>query len=99
MPHLTVRVHGRDALLLWGCAQVQVRLDNEPLLCGISKLIRDVRKIASIFVRLTDVPFSTTRQVFAAINTIAWARGLKVNGKKQLRATYSGKPNITKPRT
>lgn len=42
-----------------------------------------------------EATFSSVRKFIASANVLAWQLGVRVNGKRQARAEYEGKPNIT----
>ena len=95
---LVIDVQEKNALVQCGAQQAVFDLYKKPLLRGIAKVVANPRQIKAITVRLHNATFSTTRQITAVVNTLAWQLGVKVNGQRQMKATYSGEPNITKPR-
>lgn len=96
---LVIEVQGRRAVVKWDERRVMVKLEEQPLLSAIAKLVKEPWKVSGIVATISkDATFSTTRQVVAVVNTMAWQLRVKINGEKQMNARYSGKPNITKPR-
>lgn len=94
---LYISISGREGEVKYGGKKAKVALDKKPLLWSIERVARDVREVRAIRVEMQGATFSGTRQVIATVNTLAWALGIKVNGKKQMSAKYSAEPNITKP--
>lgn len=97
--NLMMRIQGREGEVRYGERKEKVRLDKKPILWSIGRVVSDISKVKAMQVEMQGATFSGTRQVIATVNTLAWALGIKVNGKKQLKATYSAEPNITKPKT
>lgn len=95
--NLVIEVDGGVAVVRYRKRNVQAGLKQQQLLAGIGKVVKNPRAIKGIEVSIKEATFSTTRQVVAVVNTLAWQLGVKVNGHRQLRAIYSGQPNITKP--
>lgn len=95
MQNLMIEVDNGVAVVRCRGCRARVELKNQSLLWGIAKLVQDPPMIKGIEVRITKATFSATRQVVAVVNTLAWQLGVHVNGKKQIRAEYSGAPNIT----
>mgnify|MGYP001577401819 CR=1 FL=1 len=95
---LVIDVQEKSAMMQCGEQQAVFDLHKKPLLRGIAKVVANPRQITAIAVRLHNATFSTTRQIVVIVNTLAWQLGVKVNGQRQMKATYSGEPNITKPR-
>ncbi len=94
---LLIIVQGRTVCVRYGEKKARGGLDKKPLLWSIGKVVRDVCEVQAIKVEMHGATFSGTRQVIATVNTIAWALGIKVNGKKQMSAKYDREPNITMP--
>ncbi len=94
---LVIEVEDKQAVVLYGHKRAKVQLRKKPLLAGIAKVVGRSSEIQGLEVEIKNATFSTTRQVVAQINTLAWGLGLKVNGQRQLQAKYSGEPNITTP--
>ena len=92
---LLISVESEQAFIRQGQRKTQLQLRQQPLLAGIEKVVKDLRGIKAIEVKIRGATFSGTRQVIATVNTLAWALGIKVNGKKQMSAKYSAEPNIT----
>ncbi|MBI2551771.1 hypothetical protein HYW17_00515 [Candidatus Uhrbacteria bacterium] len=97
MKELSIQVDGETASVRYGRKKTIVQLKKRPLLRGIAEVVDNAPRISSIAVRIASATFSGTRQVIATVNTLARGLGIKVNGKKQMNATYSAEPNITKP--
>ena len=95
---LDVVVDGYSATVSCGRRKNTMQLKKQPLLLGIIRAMRNTRTIKGIEVRIINSTFSTTRQVVATVNTLAWVWGVKVNGKRQISARYDHAPNITMPK-
>jgi len=96
---LYITIQSREAVVQYGKKKVKAGLDKKSLISVIEKVVRDIRGVQDIIFRMEGMTFSGTRQVIVTVNTIAWALGIKVNGKKQLSAKYSAEPNITMPKS
>ncbi|GEM_PF-6655765 len=96
---LSVKIEGREGEVRYGKKKEKIWLDKKPILWSIGRVVRDMREVRAIKVDMQGTTFSGTRQVIATVNTIAWALGIKVNGKKQMSAEYDREPNITIPKS
>lgn len=94
---LYITIQGRGGVVQYDGKEENVWLDKKPFLAGVARVAVDPRRIKAIEVRMGSATFSTTRQIVAVVNTLAWQLGVKVNGKRQIKAAYSGQPHITKP--
>ena len=94
---LLIEIYGREGVVVFGKKKATVALNRQPILAVISELVPRLKEIGAIALQIKGATFSGTRQVMATVNTLAWVLGVKVNGKKQMRAKYSGEPNVAKP--
>ena len=95
---LSIIIKGREGMVRFGKKEVKIWLDKKPLLASIGRVIKDLSRVQAIQVDMHEATFSGTRQVVSMVNTLAWALGVKVNGKKQMTAKYSAEPHITMPK-
>ena len=92
---LLITIIGREGVVVFGKKKVAVALGKKSLLSTISRVVRNVVEIQAIRVEISEASFSGTRQVIATVNALAWALGVRVNGTRQMKATYYAEPNIT----
>ena len=96
---LYITVQGCASEVRYGKKKEKIQLGKKPILWSIGRVVADMRRVQAIRVEMQGTTFSGTRQVIATVNTIAWALGIKVNGKKQMSAEYDREPNITMPKS
>ena len=89
---LYIKIQGREGMVRFGEKKIKIGLDKKPILWSIDGVVKNIKAIQ---VDIQGATFSETRQVIATVNTLAWVLDIKVNGKKQMNATYSAEPNIT----
>ncbi|MDO8505214.1 MAG: hypothetical protein Q7S48_01375 [bacterium] len=92
---LCITVQGRVGEVEYEGKKEKVELDKKPILWSIGRVVRDISQVKGITLAMEGTTFSGVRQIVATVNTIVWVLGVKVNGKKQLKALYSAEPNIT----
>lgn len=92
---LNISISNKDAVAEFRGKSLNGNLYNSSILEIIDKVVGDINKVSGIKVEFANAPFSITRQVVTTVNTIAWALGIKVNGKKRIKAEYDREPNIT----
>ena len=95
---LYINVQGKAGEVEYGGKKETIGFDKQPLLWSIGRVIKDFSKLNGVILKQEGMTFSGVRQVVVTLNTLAWILGITINGKKQLKATYSGEPNITKPK-